>query len=146
MLNFAVEHITAINTITADCNMRKYKLSEDDWDIACHLRDVLKVCNLLFLILYLLTQKFYQIFKDVTLVLSWGTPSITTVIPAMDHINKHLAMAATNCNYPLTVKATVAIRKKNSQSFTKLIILISTGSQWVSVFYYFMILFSYIHV
>ena len=45
MLNFAVEHITAINTITADRDMklRKYELSEADWGIARELRHVLKV-------------------------------------------------------------------------------------------------------
>ena len=45
MLDFAVEHITAINTITADRDMklRKYELSEADWGIARELRDVLKV-------------------------------------------------------------------------------------------------------
>ena len=45
MLEFAVEHITAINTITADRDMklRKYELSESDWDIARQLRDALKV-------------------------------------------------------------------------------------------------------
>jgi hypothetical protein len=50
MLDFAVEHITAINTITADRDMklRQYELSENDWGIARKLRDVLKVCNLLF--------------------------------------------------------------------------------------------------
>jgi exoribonuclease II len=59
MLDFAVEHITAINTITADrdMNLRKYELSEGDWAIARQLRDVLKVTfqfdfNI---ILYLLT-------------------------------------------------------------------------------------------
>ena len=48
MLDFAVEHITAINTITADRDMklRKYELSESDWAIARQLRDVLKVCIL----------------------------------------------------------------------------------------------------
>ena len=56
MLDFAVEHITAINTITADRDMklRKYKLSEGNWGIAHKLRDVLKVCYLLPLILCLL--------------------------------------------------------------------------------------------
>ena len=46
MLDFAVEHITAIDTITGDHDMklRQYELSEDDWDIARQLRDVLKVC------------------------------------------------------------------------------------------------------
>jgi len=47
MLDFAVEHITSINFITGDRDMklRKYELSESDWDIARQLRDVLKVCN-----------------------------------------------------------------------------------------------------
>jgi hypothetical protein len=45
MLDFAVEHITAIDTITGDRDMklRQYELSEEDWDIARQLRDVLKV-------------------------------------------------------------------------------------------------------
>jgi hypothetical protein len=48
MLDFAVEHVAAINTITSDRDMklRQYELSEDDWDIARQLRDVLKVCML----------------------------------------------------------------------------------------------------
>ena len=46
MLNFAVEHIATIDVITSDRDMklRQYKLSEDEWDVACQLRDVLKVC------------------------------------------------------------------------------------------------------
>jgi hypothetical protein len=46
MLNFAVEHIAAINVITSDRDMklRQYELSEDEWDVAHQLRDVLKVC------------------------------------------------------------------------------------------------------
>jgi hypothetical protein len=45
MLNFAVKHITAINTITRDHDMklRQYELGEDDWEFACQLWDVLKV-------------------------------------------------------------------------------------------------------
>jgi hypothetical protein len=45
MLDFAVEHITAIDTITGDRDMklRQYELSEDDWDMARQLRNVLKV-------------------------------------------------------------------------------------------------------
>ena len=47
MLNFAVEHIEAINTITGDRDMklRQYELSEDDWDMVHQLRDILKVCG-----------------------------------------------------------------------------------------------------
>ena len=44
MLDFAVEHIAAVNiTSDSDMKLRKYELSEDDWDIACQLWDVLKV-------------------------------------------------------------------------------------------------------
>jgi hypothetical protein len=45
MLDFAVEHITAINAITSnrDMKLRQYKLSEDEWDVACQFWNVLKV-------------------------------------------------------------------------------------------------------
>ncbi|KAF8219771.1 hypothetical protein L208DRAFT_1337857 [Tricholoma matsutake] len=45
MLDFTIEHITAINAITSNCDMklRQSKLSEHKWDVACQLRDVLKV-------------------------------------------------------------------------------------------------------
>ena len=42
MLDFAVKHITAINTITGDHNM-KLRQCEDDWDMAHQLPDLLKV-------------------------------------------------------------------------------------------------------
>ena len=46
MLDFAVKHITAIDVITRDREMklRQYELSEEEWDVAHQLRDVLKVC------------------------------------------------------------------------------------------------------
>ena len=34
------------------------------------------------------------------------------VIPAMDHIDEHLATAATDCIYPLAIKAAIAIGKR----------------------------------
>jgi hypothetical protein len=43
---------------------------------------------------------------------SQGMPSITTVIPAMDYIDKHLATAAIDSEYPLVIKAALAIGKK----------------------------------
>ena len=45
MLNFAVEHREALDTITGDRDMklRQYELSEEDWVVASQLRDVLKV-------------------------------------------------------------------------------------------------------
>jgi len=47
----------------------------------------------------------------VTLFFSCGTPNLAAVIPAMDHINKHLATAALNLDYPLAVKAALAVGK-----------------------------------
>lgn len=46
MLDFAVENSAAINSITGnrDMKLRQYELTEDDWDMARKLRDVLKVC------------------------------------------------------------------------------------------------------
>jgi len=48
MLDFAVKHIAAVNAITSnrDMKLRQYELSEDEWDVARQLRDVLKVCIL----------------------------------------------------------------------------------------------------
>jgi hypothetical protein len=146
MLDFALEHITAINIITADRDMklRKYELSEGDWTIVRHLRDVLKVF-LFFLILYLLMLQLCKIFKDATLFFSRGTPNIATVIPAMDHIDEHLATAATNRTYPLAIKAAIAIGKKTlnryyNQTDHSEIYRIAMGT----CLYYCIIYFSYI--
>ena len=45
MLDFAVDHREAIDSITGNQKMklRQYELSEEDWEIATKLRDVLKV-------------------------------------------------------------------------------------------------------
>lgn len=51
-------------------------------------------------------------FKDATLFFSRGTPNLAMVIPAMDHIDQHLATAATTHSYPLALKAALAIGKK----------------------------------
>ena len=52
------------------------------------------------------------IFKDATLFFSRATPSIATVIPAMDHINEHLSTAAIGNKYSPAIKAALAISKK----------------------------------
>ena len=53
-----------------------------------------------------------QIFKDATLLFLRDNPNIATVIPAMDHLDEHLANAALNVNYPTSIKAAIAIGKK----------------------------------
>jgi hypothetical protein len=46
MLEFAIEYREALESITGNQRMklRQYELTDEDWEIATHLRDVLKVC------------------------------------------------------------------------------------------------------
>jgi hypothetical protein len=112
MLDFAVNYRAALDTITCEREMklRQFELSEEDWDAAIHLRDVLKVCTQI--LLFFFTNPIFQIFKDATLFFSRGTPNLTMVIPVMDIIDDHLATAATNDDYPLALKAALAVSKK----------------------------------
>jgi hypothetical protein len=52
-----------------------------------------------------------QIFKDATLFFSRGTPNLATVIPAMDHIDQHLATASLNRTYGPAVRVALSIGK-----------------------------------
>ena len=54
MLEFAVEYREGIDSITGNLNMklRQYELSEEDWEIATKLRDVLKVSFFYFLLFF----------------------------------------------------------------------------------------------
>jgi hypothetical protein len=47
MLNFAIDYRTALDAMTSnrDLNLRKYELEDDEWAIAEHLRDTLKVSH-----------------------------------------------------------------------------------------------------
>ncbi|KAF8154637.1 hypothetical protein B0H34DRAFT_660659, partial [Crassisporium funariophilum] len=51
------------------------------------------------------------IFKHATLFFSRNTPSISTVILAMDHIDTHLATAAQSNKYSTSICAALAIGK-----------------------------------
>ncbi len=48
MLVFAIEYRKALDIITSECNMKlhSYELNQEDWDIATHLCDILKVCGI----------------------------------------------------------------------------------------------------
>ncbi|TFK59317.1 hypothetical protein BDN72DRAFT_946352, partial [Pluteus cervinus] len=50
--------------------------------------------------------------KDATLFFSRKTPNIAMVIPAMDHIDTHLATAATSSTYSVAIKAALTIGKR----------------------------------
>jgi|SRR5216684_7333079 len=42
-----------------------------------------------------------------------GTPNVASVIPAMDHLNKYLILAAISPKYDPAIRAAVAMGKKN---------------------------------
>ncbi len=44
-------------------------------------------------------------FKDATLFFSPSTPNLATVIPAMDHIDAHLATVSQDLNFPPAIHA-----------------------------------------
>ena len=59
MLEFACDYREALDSITGNQKMklRQYELSEEDWEIATKLRDVLKVRKYFLIYLFLLTNK-----------------------------------------------------------------------------------------
>jgi hypothetical protein len=50
MLLFALDYRVAIDEISVDRDMRKYELSEDEWELVQQLCDVLRVRRLLFFV------------------------------------------------------------------------------------------------
>ncbi|KAF8798676.1 hypothetical protein BYT27DRAFT_7320677 [Phlegmacium glaucopus] len=103
MLNFALDYRVPIDAITSnrDLNLRKCELEDDEWVVAKNLYDTLKFdynCPR-----SLSTQPSF---------FSRHTPSISTVIPAMDHIDTHLATATQNASYSISIRAALTIGKQ----------------------------------
>jgi hypothetical protein len=53
-----------------------------------------------------------QIFKDATLFFSRSTPTLATVIPAMDHIDETLTSQSLNPAYAPSIHAALGLAKK----------------------------------
>lgn len=69
-------------------------------------------------LMHVFTYLSWQIFKDATLFFSCdGTPSIASVIPAMDHIDQHLATAASGNKYNPAIKATLTMGKRTTNRY-----------------------------
>ena len=60
---------------------------------------------------------FSQLFKDVTLFFLRATPNLPTVIPAMDHIDTHLATASQNMKYSPAIRASLALGKAHLNKY-----------------------------
>ncbi|KAF5377290.1 hypothetical protein D9615_006461 [Tricholomella constricta] len=102
MLSFAYEYRDAIDTMAADKDngLRKFELDADEWELVRQLRDVLEV------------------FKHATLFFSRGTPSLATVIPAMDHIDKVLTTASiNNVMFSPAIRAALSLAKKTLNKY-----------------------------
>jgi hypothetical protein len=61
-----------------------------------------------------------QIFKDATLFFSRSTPNLATVIPAMDHIDQHLATQSLSQLYGPAVRVALAMGKKTMNRYYNL--------------------------
>lgn len=58
-----------------------------------------------------------QIFKDAMLFFLHATPNLTTVIPAMDHIDKTLTMQSHDSGFEPSIQAAVSIAKKTLNKY-----------------------------
>jgi len=92
MLVFALKYQEAIDEISGDRDMRKYELSEEEWELCQQLCDVLGVHCTGHLPFWPFT--FSPHIQGCDAFLSCSMPNLATVIPAMDHIDVHLANAS----------------------------------------------------
>ena len=113
MLEFALDYHTALNTMTADWDIKlwQFKLSKKEQAMASELCKALQVHPSIY-VCQLSKLPYYQIFKHGTLFFSCDTPSISTIIPAMDHIDKYLATASQDPTYSEAICAALALGKQ----------------------------------
>jgi hypothetical protein len=113
MLDFAVDHHLAIDDITAErtASLRKYEMDDEEWKITLQLRNTLKV-RVSHIQLWKQILTCSQVFKDATLFFSRSTPSLVTVIPAMDFIDETLTDNSINPNLEPSIRAALGIAKK----------------------------------
>ncbi|KAG6851602.1 hypothetical protein C0991_007760, partial [Blastosporella zonata] len=97
MLKFALEYTNAIDMLTGErqLKLRNYDMEPEEWELARQLDEILEV------------------FKEATLLYSEEeTSHITSVLPAMDHLDQVLASALVNRNYSSAIHFAVQIGKR----------------------------------
>ena len=67
----------------------------------------------------------FQVFKHATLFFSRDTPSISTVIPVMDHIDRYLAMTIQDDSISVGLQGALALGKRGDASYLGVLV---TGS------------------
>ncbi|KIL55207.1 hypothetical protein M378DRAFT_91233, partial [Amanita muscaria Koide BX008] len=93
MLVFAIDYQAVLNKMTDErsLNLQDYELNRKEWRLASELRDILKDAALYFS-------------RD-------AIPSLTMVIPAMDHIDEVLATNITSANYSHAIRSALSVGK-----------------------------------
>jgi hypothetical protein len=114
MLTFAVEHKRQLRELTSDLtnDLRAYELSQEEWKLAEELRDTLKV-NKYLVLTHCPSSHPLQILKDATEFFSQGSPSLPSVIPAMDHIDAAFTKSIRSTrNVNPAIRAAITTAKK----------------------------------
>jgi len=119
MLNFAVTYHSAIDTMTAarDLGLRNYELDGAEWKLAGELREILMVRGY---ILYFISLTYIILYRSskTRLYSSRGTPSLATVFPAMDHIDKVLMSGPDSpYKFSIIIRAALAIGKQTMNQY-----------------------------
>ncbi|GBE90224.1 hypothetical protein SCP_1900730 [Sparassis crispa] len=96
MLEFTLEYRRLINVITEDrsTELRKFEMSNEEWEIAGQLYDILRI------------------FNNATLYFSRSMPSLPMIIPAMNIINEHLTDHSLDEQYLPCIRITIGLTKK----------------------------------
>ena len=119
MLEVAIDYRDVIDHLCSerDPGLRKFELDPEEWLIATQLRNLLKVwCR--YTSLSKLIIAFMQIFKDATQFFSRSKVSnLMIVIPAMDHLDKHLATGLTGTEYSPSIRSAIRIGIKTLNKY-----------------------------
>jgi hypothetical protein len=120
MLEVAIDYRDVIDHLCSerDPGLRKFELDPEEWLIATQLRNLLKVTTVQMYIVTFKADIFTQIFKDATQFFSRSKISnLTVVIPAMDHLDKHLVTALTGTEYSPSIRSAIRIGIKTLNKY-----------------------------
>ena len=115
MVEFATEYRAALDIMTADrdiMNLHKFELSKKEWGMVIELCEVLQVCYTFIFLHYWTNLLLISDFQARHPFFSRDTPNISTIIPAIDHINEYLTAACKNIKLSKAIRAALALGKQ----------------------------------
>ena len=80
--------------------------------------------------------------KTCYLFFSWATPSITMVIPVMDHLDQHLTTSALDLSLPASIHPSATLGKRTLNKYYMMrnlseVYQITMSTMWLFLYYYF---------